>query len=79
MPGASQGLEFELHFAHSVLSGGLFAGIGSAMVYAGLAYVGATRARWIVAGMGALWRFELTLDLMARRYLYSRVAAVAWR
>lgn len=72
----------ELHFEHSILSGWLFAGIGCAVAYLGWHYVDSPFARWMTIGMGvvfaalgvggALWRYELALDLLARTYRRRR-------
>lgn len=72
----------ELRFAHSILSGWIFAAIGCAGVYFGVWQTDSAMVKWLGIGMGglfalmgvggALWRYELTLDLMARSYRRRR-------
>ncbi len=68
----------ELRLAHPYVSGWIFVLIGGAVAWAGLRFVEAGFGRWLTTGMGilfgliglggGLWRYELTLDLMARCY-----------
>ncbi len=68
----------ELRLAHSYVSGWIFVLIGAAITWAGLRFVEDGFGQWLMSGMGilfgliglggALWRYELTLDLMARCY-----------
>ena len=72
----------ELRFAHSILGGWIFAGIGCAVVYFGVWHADANPARWMAIGMGgffaaigvggALWRYQLIVDLTARSYRCRR-------
>jgi hypothetical protein len=72
----------ELRFEHSILSAWIFAAIGCAAAYFGSRYIDPPVARWMVTGMGALfaalgvggalWRYELTLDLVARSFRRRR-------
>ena len=68
----------EMRLAHSFIGGWIFAAIGGGVAWAGANLVDPGAGRWMVTGMGllfaaigiggGLWRFDLTLDLMARVY-----------
>ena len=72
----------ELRFAHPVVSGWIFAAIGVAVVYIAGQTIASTPARWMTVGIGllfaaigvggALWRYELSLDLLSRTYRKRR-------
>lgn len=73
--------ESEIYFAHRPLGGVVFAVIGGVFAAIGLMLIPDGVGKWVFAGVGlvfvaigiggAFWRYELRLDLNARRY--SRV------
>lgn len=74
--------ESELFFQHAFLGGWIFAAVGCGIVYFGIWHAPPNATRWIAIAMGAffaaigvggaLWRYDLTLDLTTHGYRGQR-------